>query len=119
MADLLKDGLRFLEEQRKMFMTVPVVYRRGEAEISVAATIGKTKYDIGVEESVRVGSHTVDFLIAAEDLVFDGVPVVPGPDDEIDYNGSTYSVVRLADDGCWRWSDPHGNTYRIHTRFSA
>jgi hypothetical protein len=119
MSDLLKEGLEFLEEQRKLYMTESVTYRRGTATAEVLATIGKTRYEVDDEAGMKVGTHLVDFLITATDLVIAGTAVIPKLGDEIDYDGKTYSVLHIPGEGCWRWSDPHGNTYRIHTRYGS
>ncbi len=116
--DLLKDGLDFLAKQRKEFMTQLVKYRRGAEAIDVLATIGRTQYENEDEGGFRVGAHMVDFLISADDLMIGGVAVVPEFGDEIEYNGKMFEVSHLSGEGCWRWSDPHGKTYRIHTKIT-
>ena len=66
----------------------------------------------GVTESgLTINSQVWDFLILAEELGFD-----PEPGDVIVANGRRYEVMNLSGEGCWRWSDPYRQTYRIHTK---
>ncbi|MDD5503349.1 MAG: hypothetical protein PHH26_07815 [Candidatus Thermoplasmatota archaeon] len=118
MADLLKDGMEFLDVQRKMYMTEDVIYKRGESSVNLRATVGKTDFEVGEEGCFKVGSHVVDFLLTATDLVLNGSPVLPEMGDEIEYNGKTFTVLHLPSDGFWRWSDPYGKTMRIHTKIA-
>jgi len=114
MSDMLKDGLEWLEEQRKAHLTTDVVYthRRtpGAVSVTVAATFGKTDYDVSTEDGMTIGSHVWDFLITATDLSAE-----PEGGDIITAQGRRYIVMGFAGEA-WRWSDPYRTTYRIHTR---
>ena len=111
MTDLLKQGSEWLEQMRTSHCSSPVTYRRGQTEVTLNATSGKTDFEVDDESGLTVGSHVWDFLILAVDLGFD-----PEPGDVVAANGRKYEVMSLAGDGCWRWSDPYRQTYRIHTK---
>ena len=114
MADMLRTGAAWLEAQRKAHMTTDVVYTHkrtpGSASVTVAATFGRTNYEVSTEDGMTVGSHVWDFLITADDLAAE-----PDAGDIITAQGRRYIVMRVAGEA-WRWSDPYRTIYRIHTR---
>lgn len=112
MGDLLRDGLAWLERQRHAHLTSPVEYRRaGQEAGSVQATFGRTDFEVADESGLTIGSHVVDFLILA-----DALGLTPEAGDVIAADGRRYEVMNLGGEGCWRWSDPYRQTYRIHTK---
>ncbi len=111
MSDLLRQGSEWLEQQRTSHCSSPVVYRRELAEYPVNATFGKTDFEIADESGLTIGSHVWDFLILAVDL-----GIEPESGDVIVTNGRRFEVMNLSGEGCWRWSDPYRQTYRIHTK---
>jgi len=110
-GDLLREGSQWLEQMRTSHCSSPVEYRRDPDAYSVNATYGKTDFEVADESGLTVESHIWDFLILADDLGFE-----PEPGDVIAANGRRYEVMNLGGDGCWRWSDPYRQTYRIHTK---
>jgi hypothetical protein len=89
----------------------PVEYRRPPDAVTVSATYGKTDFEVADESGLTIGSHVWDFLILADALGFE-----PEPGDVIAADGRRYEVMNLGGEGCWRWSDPYRQTYRIHTK---
>jgi hypothetical protein len=110
-ADLLQQGSQWLEQMRTVHCSSPVEYRRPPDAYTVHATYGRTGFEVADESGLTIGSHVWDFLILAEELEFD-----PDPGDIIVANGRRYEVMNLSGEGCWRWSDPYRQTYRIHTK---
>ena len=111
MGDLLRQGSQWLEQQRTAHCSSPVEYRRPPGSATVNATYGKTDFEVADESGLTIGSHVWDFLILADELGFD-----PQSGDVIAANGRQYEVMNLGGEGCWRWSDPYRQTYRIHTK---
>lgn len=111
MPDLLQQGSEWLEAQRTAHCASPVEYRRPPETKTVQATYGRPDYELAEESGLTVGGHVWDFLILADELGFD-----PEAGDVIAANGRQYEVMNLGGDGCWRWSDPYLQTYRIHTK---
>jgi len=113
MADMLRTGAAWLEAQRKAHMTTDVIYTHqrvpGAVSTTVAATFGRTDYEVSTDE-MTIGSHVWDFLITAADLSAE-----PEAGDIITAQGRRYIVMRIAGEA-WRWSDAFRTTYRIHTR---
>ena len=114
MSDLLRQGNDWLEAQRTAHAASPATYRRGETELAVNATFGKTDYEVEDEYGLRIGAEARNFLMLAADLV--ATFVQPEPGDQIEVGSMVYEVMSLAGQGCWRWSDPYHTTLRIHTR---
>ncbi|QDU71044.1 hypothetical protein [Mucisphaera calidilacus] len=111
MADLLRQGAQWLEQQRTTCCSSPVAYRRPPDSVTVNATYGKTDVEMADESGLTVRSHVTDFLILASELGFG-----PKQGDQIVADGRVYEVIYLAGEGPWRWSDPYRTTFRIHTK---
>jgi hypothetical protein len=122
MSNLLKRGSEFLSAQRTASMSEAVVYRRGEAEITPNATLGRTEYEV-IGESIGVDIESVDFIIRAEDLDFGSGATEPAEGDEIDWekDGATYThiVRRDASGKHWKHADEFKNDLRIHTKLKG
>ena len=112
MADLLRQGAEWLEQQRAAHAASPVTYRRDQDSYAVDATFGRTQYEVEDEYGLRVAAHVTDFLISADVFPF----AEPEAGDQIVADGVVYEVMDLAGQGHWRWSDPYRKTMRIHTK---
>ena len=120
MADLLKDGAVWLAGQLKAFASQSVRYVRGSGSVQVAATIGRSVFDVdnGAGGLLRLESR--DYLIAPEDLVLSGVPIQPREGDRVEETAadgtvSAYEVARLGSEPCWRF-DQYRTRMVVHTR---
>ena len=107
---MLHNGLKWLSAKQKKHVSSKVVYRRDSLEFQPDAVLGRTRYESIDGDGFTITAHTIDFLIAAEDL-----PLVPQSDDLIVSDNIVHEVIQLGDDGCWCWCDPHGIRRRIHT----
>jgi len=123
MGDLLDWGAGWLDAQRHQHLTRPVLYTRGSATVEVLATIGKTVFETDNGYGILERSESRDFLIRAEDLVLDGVPVLPKRGDRVreaqDAKVYVYEVLAPGSVPEWRYSDPYRRTLRIHTKLIA
>jgi hypothetical protein len=120
MANLLAKASEWLENQRRQFATSTVQYVRGSQTAEVSATIGKTTFEVDDGYGVFVRSESRDFLVLADELVLDGVPVYPQRGDRIqETQGAAafvYEVTAPGREPCWRFSDAFRKTLRIHTK---
>ena len=121
MADLLQQGLGWLEEQRTRHLTRTVTYRRGALSVDVQATIGETVFRLSDPLGAEVRHVRRDYLILAEDLVLGGQTVLPERGDRIEKTDSGETHVHEvmgpgSGEPDWRWSDPYRKTLRIHTK---
>jgi len=109
--NMLADASSWLAGKLKECASSQVEYRRDAETLSVQAVFGRTDYEVQDESGLRVGGFVCDFLIAAADLLWD-----PEVGDLIAAGGRKYEVLDFGSEGCWRWSDPHRTTMRIHTK---
>ncbi len=120
MADLLKTGSDWLEEQRKKHCSTTVTYRRGEDSVEVNATIGRGEFEVESDYGVIERTESRDFLILAADLVLGGVAAMPQRGDRIreadDGKTYVYEVMAPGSEPVWRYSDPYRKTLRVHTK---
>jgi hypothetical protein len=117
MADLLGRASDWLESQRTRFATRLVIYQRGDQQADVAATVGKTVFDLDDGAgAVVIREESRDYLILTADLPFG----LPERGDRIGeaQGGQTfiYEVVGPGHEPCWRYSDPNRKTVRVHTK---
>ena len=77
MGDLLAQGAAWLEQQRTKHLATTVTYVRGNVQVAVLATIGRTKSEIEDGDVVEVQYTDRDFLILAVDLVLSGQRAEP------------------------------------------
>lgn len=112
MPDLLRQGAAWLGQMRTTHCTSLVTYERPPDAVEVRATFGRTAYEAVDDGGMTVGAHVWDFLILADELGME-----PRPGDVIVADGRRFEVLPLgAEIRGWRWSDPYGTTYRIHTK---
>lgn len=123
MSDLLERGSAWLEEQRHRHLTRTVTYARGSATVDLSATVGKTVFQVDNGYGILERVESRDYLIRAEDLVLDGVPVLPKRGDRVrETQGShvfVYEVLAPGQEPEWRYSDAYRKTLRIHTKLVA
>jgi hypothetical protein len=125
-ADLLEQASAWLDGMRKTHLSRTVTYQRPStgsgqaAEVEVAATIGKTVFEIDDGSGAVVQWESRDFLITAVDLVLAGEVVAPQAGDRIretqDGRAYVYEVMAPGKEPCWRYSDPYRKTLRVHTK---
>ena len=111
MANLLNNGLDWLEQTLLGFCSSPIEYRQDNQTLTVTAVFGKTDYEVDDASGLRVGNFVWDFLIEATAL-----STPPKVSDVMVVNGKQYEVMNLSGQGCWRWTGPNQKTYRIHTK---
>jgi len=113
-GDLLRQGSQWLGAMLKQHASSQVTYRREATELELQATFGRTEYEVEDDHGLRVAAHVIDFLVAAADFA----PTFGEPEagDQIIADGVVYEVMSLAGQGHWRWSDPHRQTLRMHTK---
>lgn len=120
MADLLEQASGWLEDQRHRHLTVMVTYRRGSDMVELAATIGRTVFEVDSGRGLLEKVEARDFLVLAEELVLAGETVLPERGDQVrETRGDTvfvYEVMAPGREPHFRWSDPYRKTLRIHTK---
>jgi hypothetical protein len=110
MPDLLAQAAAWLEQQRTKHLTTTVTYVRNDVQITVPATIGRTKYEADDGQVVCIEFTDRDYLILTADLVLGGQVSEPQRGDLIREGPREFEVLD------WRYSDPYRNTLRIATQ---
>jgi hypothetical protein len=120
MADLLAQASAWLEQKRTQHAAGTACYVRGSRSLNLAATIGKTTFEVDDGYGVLVRHESRDFLVLAADLAVDGQSFLPQRGDQIRETQSgqvfVYEVTAPGKEPCWRYSDAYRKTLRIHTK---
>ena len=90
MGDLIKNAMAWLEAQRQKYLTIPVIYRRGENVVELPATVSKTVFKVSDDYGRFQYIESRDYLIHALDLILNGQTVLPEAGDEITETGFVY-----------------------------
>jgi len=119
-ADLLEQGVSWLDGMRQTHLSRTVTYQRGIETVDIAATLGATTYEVADEAGVIVQAKATDFIVSAEALVLGGAPTKPQVGDRIRVPSGAkvliFEVLDLGGAGHYRPSDPHGKMLRIHAK---
>ena len=91
-SNLLEKASEWLENQRTAFATSTVQYVRGSQSAAVAATVGKTTFELDDGYGVLVRHESRDFLVLAADLVLGDVPTLPQRGDRIQETQGTATL---------------------------
>ena len=120
MGDLLRTGSDWLEAMRHKHASRTVTYRRGAASVELAATVGRTEYDVDTGHGIVERYESRDYLLRTADLVLGGAAGTPQAGDRIEevIAGDTvvYAVMAPANEPVWAYSDPGRITMRVHTK---
>ena len=120
MADLLEQGVAWLDGMRAAHLSRQVTYERGGESVQIAATLGSTTYEVADESGATVEAKATDFIVSADALVLAGEQVTPQPGDRIRVPAGgkvlVFEVLDLAGAGHYRPADPFGKALRIHAK---
>jgi hypothetical protein len=115
-GDLLEQASVWLGEQRTAHLSRPVLYCRADDSVEVAATVGRTVFEIDDGSGAVERFESRDFLIGSSALPVDE----PRPGDKVKEAAGgklvVYEVMAPGKEPCWRWSDPFRRTVRVHTK---
>ena len=97
-----------------------VTYCRSGDLVEVAATVGKTTFEIDSGYGAIEKFESRDFLISTDVLILGGEIILPQSGDRIKETIGqqiiVYEVMAPAKEPCWRYSDPYRITLRIHSK---
>lgn len=116
-GNIMRRGIKYLAEKMRLHTGESILYKQDGIEFVTKAVFGKTDIDVVSEEEFRIVSCANDFIVSAADMCFNGLPIWPKQGDVIETQVSgLFEVLYLPAEGCWRYSDPFGTMYRIHTK---
>lgn len=118
--NMLRNGIRWLHEQRHASMSDAFTYlrRAGSSSTPLRATRARGDHDELIEQQLIMVGDVADFILRSVDLEVAGEFVDPQPGDRLTDSLSGY-VYELCEEGqqrCWRPSDQYGYAVRVHTR---
>jgi len=120
MGNLIRDGERWLHNERNKLFSAVIEYVRGQGSCSIRSTPSRTVFrfvDLGGNSLREV---TRDYLVDAADLKINGVLIEPQRGDYIieTLKGQKirHDVLAPNNEPDWRWSDRYQRIYRIHTK---
>lgn len=88
-------------------------YRRGASTVSVTVVPGRTDADLVDDDGIATRMTADDWIVSAASITSLNEPKTK---DRIVVGGTTYEVISLGQEGCWRFTDQTRTEYRIHTR---
>ncbi len=112
-------GQSWLMEQKSSIGTT-VTYKRGVHSVELAATFGRTEFELIAGDNSSSVIHTHDFIVSPSDLVIDGSVTEPRTGDTVTWTvDGEDRVYRVLDrPGLKAFSyDSLRKTLRIHTLF--
>lgn len=116
MPNFLKNAEAWLDATLAASDGETVTYSRGIPNVSLTAVLGATPTGFDLGNGILQTWQTQDFLIAETDLELSGHEVKPAVGDEVTSDGVVFRVCNATDGRCWRFTDPHRRTLRIHTK---
>jgi hypothetical protein len=116
MADLLAKSSAWLEGMRTTHLSRTITYRRGVLSLTVAASVGRTVFELDDGNGAVIRTESRDYLILTGSLILGGVQVLPERGDLIDDGAIQCEVMVPGAEDCWRYSDPHRQSLRVHTK---
>lgn len=116
MPDLIAQGAAWLTEQRKSHFSRDVDYVVDGVTTTVAASIGRTEFEVQGDGGAITTHESRDFIVAAADM-----PGEPERGARIHEAHGTevlvYEVMAPVQSAPpWRWADAARTAYRIHTK---
>jgi hypothetical protein len=119
-GNVFAKAAEWLARMRKRHAVTPVVYRREGEAIQIDAQKLSVTVELDRGDGVVIEAQRTDWIVAVCDLVFGGRRVEPAEGDLIEQIlGTTtykYEVMPLGTEGHFRPLDPHGQSWRIHTK---
>jgi len=94
-----------------------ITYARGAASCQIAATFGRTAFEVATASEVRIEHSDRDFNFPAAALVLDDVQSEPEKGDRITAAaGGVYEVLAPGREPVWEPCDPAGTLIRVHAK---
>lgn len=118
MGDLMEHGATWLASQHAGRYSRAVTYRRGDANVSIQAALGRTVFQVDTAFGVE-RNESRDYLVKASDLVLSDTVTLPQAGDTItETDGQTtytYEVNAPGQEAVYS-TDSYRKLLRIHTK---
>ncbi len=114
---MVREGLIFMENIRKKFAVVAVVFQReSEPDRAIHATVGQTFFKQTDTQGYSWVMRSKDFILSVEEIegitprIGDYIVEITAPG-----VGVRHEVKAFDGDSCWRWYDASRLAMRVHT----
>lgn len=95
---------------------VTATYARGANSVTLKVVQGQTQLSADYGDGVITITNSHDFLILVEELIINGSNVLPLRGDTITVGSTVYTVLTIAGDAQYRYTDQERKIIRVHTR---
>ena len=95
---------------------VTATYARGANSVKLKVVQGQTQLSSDYGDGVITITNSHDFLILASELILGGSSVIPLRGDTITVNGTVFTVLTMAGEAQYRYTDQERKIIRVHTR---
>lgn len=117
MRDILRDGGDWLNSKLGTVAAHSIEYRRaGYDALEISASVGQSNFEEASDYGVLIKTETRDYLVLASLIVYDAAVSEPRRGDVVKDGGILYEVLAVANEPCFRYSDPDRKMLRIHTK---
>ena len=116
MADLLAQGLAWLDDQRHQHMTRPVTIRRGADRIDLDATPGRMEFEQSDQSGFLTKTQSAEWVVRTADFTFGGEPSEPQVGDQIIDGPLEYEVMAPSGEQAFSYTDASRTSMRIHSK---
>lgn len=118
--DKMNSGSAWLARQMKKHASKSVRYSRDAAYVDVAATLGKTEFEVIGDDEGITRVWTRDFIVSTNDLKLNDTAILPQSGDRITETTAAgtevYRVAAPNDETPWQYAGQHKHQIRIHTQ---
>lgn len=114
-ADLLASGASWLASQLEAAAGRVVVYKRGNSQANITATVGASRFEAAGQSGVVEQWESRDFVVRSQAMPFGEPQRHDRIVDMLNGVSVSYEVASPRGVPVWHWGDAHRATMRIHT----
>ena len=110
------DAVKAAYKAARVMSGVTATYTRGAHSVLLKVLQGQTQLTAAGDNGIIVVGNAHDFLILVEELILNGSQTLPLRGDTITVNGTVFTVLTMAGDAQYRYTDQERKIIRVHTR---
>lgn len=114
--NLINKGADWLAKQLKQHAANTVRYRRVNDEISIAAVLGRSAFDVIGDDEAITRVHTRDYIVVTAELKIGSVTITPEVGDLVFDGDETYRVSSPTNEAPYQHIGSERKQLRIHTQ---
>lgn len=118
MSDMIADGIEYLDDVRKSYVSQSVVYARGGSTLSIVATPSQQEHAVDNLDGTITTLVSTSWIITVADL---SSLAPPKRGDQVRWtrSGTThvYEVMGPGGSPVYEDADPYQQCYKVHTKY--